>query len=62
MNGSTQGEVNLLVTPIAVPEPSTLALGAVAYAVIVRRRRAQPAIPEPAAKRRAELEKLLEEK
>jgi len=39
-----------------------LALGVVAYAVIVRRRRTQPATPEPAAKRRAELEKLLEEK
>jgi cytochrome c-type biogenesis protein CcmH len=37
-----------------------LAFGAVIYAITIRRRKARPDAPAPSAKRRAELEKLLE--
>ncbi len=39
-----------------------LAIGALVFGMLLRRRRAQPAAAQPSAKRRAELEKLLDEK
>ena len=39
-----------------------LGIGALVFGVVLRRRRAQPSAAEPSAKRRAELEKLLDEK
>lgn len=42
--------------------PALVVVGAFTWVVIVRRRRAQAAPREPSAKRRAEIEKLLDEK